>query len=1150
VTRVHTHMTSSKAHVMVLLGLLTALRRILPAMAVLAGGVAGLLAFAAVPALAIAPGPQWTVSSVSRPTNFAPGDKSGEDSYEVTLTNTGGSPTDGSPITITDELPEGISLGPAGAFGEDELAAKQGGKGAKLSCLFGTCTYTGVVVPDDTLIVTVPVDVSASPLHSCEVPATATSCVTNVVRVSGGGAPDAAMETPTTISSTPASFGVSSGGATAAFSSTQAGAHPDFTASIAFNTVNREGSLAGDPKEITNDLPPGFAGDLVDTPSCSVALFSLDECPIGAQVGITTQTFVSAGGHGATIEPVYLLSPNPGELAKLGFVVAGSFGIQGGISLRPGDYGLRTTFHNIDEVPAELDSVSLTVWGVPADPIHDPLRWKHIEGRLGSFGVSSDAPRIPFFTNPTSCSGEPLNAILTVTSWQQPNESERPEPTKIPFGPFVGCDRLTMEPSLTVEPTTTAAYAPTGLDLGMTIPQTYDNAYGLATSTLKRAVVTLPEGMTVNPSAGAGLGACTEAQFAQEAAQFVAGEGCPNESKLGEVAIVSPAIKETIAGSVFLAQPYSNPFRSPAHPLGSLLALYIVARLPDRGIIVKAAGEVTADPLTGRLVTTFDDLPPLPFSTFTFRFHSGATAPLVTPPGCGSYTVQAQLTPWSNPDGLPLTPLIPPFPITSAFNGGACPSGGVPPFAPQVSAGTLDNSAGAYSPFDIRIIRNDGEQEITGFSSQLPPGLTANLTGVPFCSEAAIALAKSKTGAQEEAEPSCPTASQIGHTLVGAGVGQVLAQAAGKIYMAGPFEGSPFSIAAITSAKVGPFDLGTVVVHLPLQINPLTAAVSVAAGGSDQIPHIIKGIVVHVRDIRVYIDKQAFTLNPTSCERQTFSATVIGSGASFTSPADDVPVTVTDPFQAANCQNLKFAPKFVVSTSGKTSRANGASLSVKLTYPTGSLGQDANIAKVKVDLPKQLPSRLTTLQKACTAAQFNANPAGCPAASFIGHAKAITPILPVPLEGPAIFVSHGGEAFPSLIVVLQGYGITIDLVGSTFISKAGITSSTFKTVPDQPVTSFELTLPEKQFSALAANGNLCAPTKTVTVKKKLTVKVKGKKKTVTRKVKETKPESLAMPTEFVAQNGAVIHQSTPVSVTGCAKVKPAKKHKAKTKKKK
>ena len=456
----------------------------------------------------------------------------------------------------------------------------------------------------------------------------------------------------------------------------------------------------------------------------------------------------------------------------------------------------------------------------------------------------------------------------------------------------------------------------------------------------------------------------------------------------------------------------------------------------------------------------------------------------------------------------------PPAQIENGIGGGACPSGGVPPFKPGLVAGTVNNSAGAYSPMEIHITRHDGEQEITGFASQLPAGLTANLTGVPFCSEADIQAAKGRTGPhggeEEEEDPSCPAASEIGHTLVGAGVGSVLAYTPGKVYLAGPFEGAPFSIAAITSAKVGPFDLGTVVVHLPLLINPLTAAVSIPSGAANQIPHIIKGIIIHVRDIRVYVERPRFMINPTNCDPQTFSATVIGGGADPTNPADNTPATTNDSFQLANCQNLQFKPKFTVSTSGKTSKAQGASLTAKLTYPTAAQGTQADIKEVKVDLPKQLPSRLTTLQKACTAAQFNTNPAGCPTASNIGYAKAITPILPVPLEGPVYFVSHGGEAFPSLEIVLQGYGVTIDLVASTFISKAGITSSTFHTVPDQPVTSFEITLPEGKYSALAANGNLCTA-------------------------------KLAMPTAFVAQNGSEIHQSTPISVSGCPKAHKAKK---------
>jgi hypothetical protein len=1151
---------------------------------VLAAGFMGLV-FVPAQALAVEAGPQWTVTSVSAPTNFKP-DSVGEDMYWVAVTNTGSGPAgctkaqyeleykanqghpneviicpEGSPVTnpivISDELPEGLALDPAGVSGEDALAVGVGSKstgGANFKCVLGACTYTGLVVPDDKLILKFPVDVAAG----------APAVVRNVVRVSGGGALDASLSARTSISETPAGFGISPGGTSTALSSTQAGAHPDITTSIAFNTVNQTGSLAADPKDLITEEPSGFAGDLVDTPTCSPAAFNRFECPIDTQIGVTTVVLADAEGVQQTLSyPVYNLAPNPGEVAKFGFVVLGSAFIQGDVSVRPGDYGLTVAFHDTNETLVELDYVSLTVWGVPAAASHDPWRWNGLlPGEDGAkFGSSSQSPPAPYFTNPTSCEGEgsQLEAVFRVTSWQHPSESESPPPTGMRFGPIVGCDRLGFPATFTAAPTTVHASAPTGLDVNLGVKQTYENPEGLATSTLRKAVVRLPEGMTVNPSAGTGLGACGQGAFEEEALEVSEARGCPNDSTLGSVEVVTPALKEKGVGTVFLAEP--APFgEAGRNPFDSLIALYVVIRFPERGVVAKLAGEVKPNPVTGQLTTTFEGvrwahgpsvagLPPVPFSAFVFKFIQGPTAPLVNPPACGSYQVSTGLTPWSAPE-MVLGVLAPPFSITQGpGEGSPCPPGGVPPFKPGISAGTLDNDAGSYSSLDLRITREDGEQEITGFSSQLPPGLTANLTGVPFCSEADIALARTKTGHEEEADPACPAASEIGHTLVGAGVGSVLAYAPGKVYMAGPFEGAPFSIAAITSADVGPFDLGTVVVHLPLDIDPVTAAVSIPAGAANQIPHIIKGIVVHVRDIRVYIDKPNFTLNPTSCDPMTFSATVTGGGADPTNPADNDPVTASNPFQAADCSSLKFAPKFTVTTSGKTSKANGASLTAKLTYPTGSLGQDANIKQVKVDLPKQLPSRLTTLQKACTAAQFNANPAGCPAASLIGSARAITPILPVPLVGPAYFVSHGGEAFPDLEIVLQGYGVTIVLTGNTFISKAGITSSTFKTVPDQPVSSFELTLPQGPYSALAANGNLCSLTKTVTVKKKVTVRTNGHKRTLTRSVKETAPlSSLQMPTEFVAQNGAEIHQNTPIAVTGCAKTKPTKKTKTKTKK--
>jgi hypothetical protein len=619
----------------------------------------------------------------------------------------------------------------------------------------------------------------------------------------------------------------------------------------------------------------------------------------------------------------------------------------------------------------------------------------------------------------------------------------------------------------------------------------------------------LPEGVTINPSQGDGLGACTPSQYASTDIESSPGTGCPETSKIGTVTVHTQLLSESLEGSVFVAQP-DDPLTAQhglENPFDSLLALYVVIKNPERGVMIKLAGKVEPDPRTGQLTSTFDNIPQLPFERFELHFREGVRAPLATPGACGTYTTTAVFTPYSDP--LHTVTGQSSFQVTHGVGGGPCPSGGVPPFKPQVLSGTQSNAAGSYSPFYLRLIRNDGEQELTKFTTILPPGLTGNLSGIPFCPNTAIEAARTATGRHELNEPACPAASEIGHTSVGAGVGSVLVQAPGKVYLAGPYHGSALSIVSVTSATVGPFDLGTVVIRFALRINPLTAQVEVDSSGSDPIPHIIDGIVVHVRDIRVYMDRSRFIVNPTSCNTMSIANTITGAGADFTNPADAFPVTVTSPFQAADCSNLTFKPVFKVSTAGKTSRSKGASLSVKLAYPKARFGTQANIRSVKVDLPRQLPSRLTTLQKACPDRTFNTNPAQCPAASRVGQATAITPILPVPLTGPAYFVSHGGAKFPELIVVLQGYGITIDLHGETFISPAGITSSTFRTVPDQPVTSFTLTLPEGANSALAANGNLCN-------------------------------SKLAMPTSFVAQNGATIHQTTKITATGCPRHKARK----------
>jgi hypothetical protein len=395
--------------------------------------------------------------------------------------------------------------------------------------------------------------------------------------------------------------------------------------------------------------------------------------------------------------------------------------------------------------------------------------------------------------------------------------------------------------------------------------------------------------------------------------------------------------------------------------------------------------------------------------------------------------------------------------------------------------------------------REDGQQSLQAIGLKMPPGLSGLLSGVELCPE------------PQADEGTCSPNSLIGETIVSVGVGNdPYSVKGGKVYITGPYKGAPFGLSIVNPAVAGPYNLGQVVVRAKIEVNPTTAALTITSDneGPYKIPTVIDGIPLQIKHVNVTINRPNFTFNPTNCEKQAISGSLDSTEGGVSA--------VSLPFQATNCASLGFAPKFSASTSGKASRVDGTSLNVKLTYPQAPFGSQANIKQVKVELPRLLPSRLPTLQKACTAAQFDSNPAGCPAASVVGHAKAITPLVPVPLEGPAYFVSNGGEAFPNLIVVLQGYGVTIDLVGDTFISKAGVTSSTFKTVPDAPVGSFELNLPAGPYSALTTAGNLCTA------------------------------KSLTMPTEIDAQNGAEMHQTTKIAVSGCPKHKKAT-HKKKTK---
>jgi hypothetical protein len=903
---------------------------------------------------------------------------------------------------------------------------------------------------------------------------------------------------------------------------TQAGSHPFAVTTHA--EVTREGEVvSGHIKDLIIEQVAGFTGDTTSIPRCSNAAFlsatTIDQgCPIQTQVGVTV-AHLGEEAFGFQ-NAVYNLVPPPGVVSKFGFLVFGVFvTVNVGVKESP-EHNVEAALVNVPQTQKLFGSL-FQLWGVPADPAHNNLRGECAQNFVFVFDEFSPAPgecpanspERAFLTLPRSCVGPAATAYRT-SDWENPDvfaegsvlshdDSEPP----VPQG-FTGCESLGFNPTITSQPTTKAAASPTGLDFSLDVKdEGLTSTTGLAQSDIKKAVVTLPEGMSANPSIAEGLTTCTEADLDHETLNAEPGQGCPEASKIGTVSVVSPLVEEPVNGSLFIATPKENPF-------GSTLAMYIVIKNPKLGIIVKQPANVERDPKTGQLTTVVDNIPQLPFSHFKLHFREGARSPLASPPACGTYDVKAVLTPWSGTE--PITTHSA-FQIISGSNNGACPSGGTPPFHPLLEAGTLNNAAGGYSPFNVRLSRNDGEQEFTHFSIKLPPGLVGKLAGIPFCSEVGIAQARSRDhdggGAEELASPSCPAASEVGSTLVGAGVGSSLTYAPGKVYLAGPYNGSSLSIAAITAAKIGPFDLGTVVVRDALKIDPETAEVFIDATGSDPIPHIIDGFMVHARDIRVYVDRPEFVLNPTSCARTSTASTVLGSGLDFASDSDDQPITVTSPFQAASCASLGFAPKLDLSLKGSTKRGGTPKFRAVLTARKG----DANIGEAQVTLPHSEFLEQAHIKTICTRVQFKEGTVPgekCPAASIYGYAKAITPLLDEPLQGP-VYLRSSSHPLPDLVAALNSGKINIALAGHIDSVKGGRIRNTFEAVPDAPVTKFTLEMQGGKKGLLVNSTNLC----------------KGTNKAIS---------------HFIGQNGKV-YDTNPILKAPCKKAKKKSKRPARSK---
>jgi hypothetical protein len=790
-------------------------------------------------------------------------------------------------------------------------------------------------------------------------------------------------------------------------------------------------------------------------------------CPASTQIGTLTLNTT----FGDITVPVFNLVPPPGLPAQFGFDALSPVTMD--VSVRSGsDYGVTVGFHNLSEA-FPLVGTSLTLWGVPADPAHDPLRGSCLGLEGGSNGSCpvQGLPK-PFLTLPTSCAGA-FKISARADSWESPGTFVEKEAAPVGEGAqngLLGCNRLGFAPAVDVQPEATAAESPTGLLIDLSVPLNSSTG-GLAEANLKEATLTLPTGLSVNPAAADGLVGCRPDQIGLGS---IAAPTCPDASKIGAFEIDTPLLAHPLRGSIYLAQP-DNPFSG---------RLTIYAAASEHGIVAKLPARLVADPSTGQLTMSLASIPPLPFSDLKLDLFGGPRAALANPPSCGTFTSTTQMTPYSAPDsGAPATPSSN-FAINEDCGGG---------FSPTLVAGATSALAGRSTGFTLQLARADGQQHIQSLSTTLPSGLLARLGAVPRCGEI------------EAMAGTCDASSRVGSIVIGAGSGSHPYYLNGQVFLTGPYNGAPFGMSIVTPGLAGPFNLGTVIVRASISVNSRDARLTIR---TDSLPTILKGIPLRVRAVSLTIDRPRFMVNPTDCAPHAITSTVTSisaAGAAFSTP-----------FQTSGCSRLPFTPSLTASTQAKASETTGASLRVKLSYPSG----DANIRSVKIQLPKQLPAELKTLQKACPEATFAASPALCPKESRVGIGIARTLLLANPLTGIVYLISHGDKAFPGLVAVLQGEGVTIDLSGSTDIRK-GTVRTTFA-VPDVPISSFELNFPQGPFPVFGpnlpanANGSFCS-------------------------------SKLLSPTTIRGQNGAEFTQQTRIHVTGCHKAKKVgrRRHKKK-----
>lgn len=826
---------------------------------------------------------------------------------------------------------------------------------------------------------------------------------------------------------------------------TQAAGHPEvgLTQFIVKNEPLLGLPLTQEPvgilKTLRVDLPVGLSVNPQATPQCELAAFEAESCSPQAAVGASLVTAAVAGIPSPPVPAVvYNLVPKEGQPARFGFRVLGnSVFLEADVDWS-GDYHEGFTI------------------AVPKSPIGKLLKNRLVfNGRAGN-GT--------FLTLPSTCFDPAQPGFEHVYSTLLRADSEEaPNPTfpagssffesKLPPGiKPTGCDQVPFQPTTAVSPGTQQTDSPSGPLVEVKVPFE-ESGTAIANSNVKDAVVTLPRGLGLNPAAAPGLKMCTNEQFGKGTRNAVS---CPEESKIGTAAIDTPPLPAgALTGSVYLGKQLSRDPQS-----GDLYRIFLNAVSTRYGVDVRLIGNVKADPLTGQLTTVFKDNPQVPFTSVKLDFDDGKGV-LTSPPTCGPNAATHAMTSWSGtPDQGPQEEG---FTLAKAPGGGPCAKTmGERPFSPGFNAKPKSVVAKTFTPFSVQITRPQGQQELKGVDFTLPEGATAKLKGVPYCPPKAIAGAADRSGAAERKNASCPDNSKVGVAIVQAGTGSNPLKIEGDVYLAGRHQGAPVSLVVVTPAVAGPFDLGNVVVRVPLFLNPETAQIHPR---TKEIPDVFGGAKLDIRSVFVNVNRKDFTLNGTNCRKGATAGLINGGGGDPTNPAAFSAFDVSDELKATGCRKLKFRPKLNIRLFGKTQRAKHPKLRAVLR----ARGKDANIRKASVALPRALFLDQASLATVCTRVQFAAE--NCPKRSIYGRAKAFTPLLGKPLEGP-VYLRSSNNPLPDLVAHLEGQ-VTIDLVGRIDSFRGGI-RTTFGRVPDVPVKKFVMTLPGGKKGLLVNSTNLCA----------------------------------------------------------------------------